>query len=234
MKTHSTRIISLEQVNGDLCVRINPQPYLHALPGQFFQAFAVGEDALLPTLLYPCRDERDSLLLSGSIPKNWQPGTELHLRGPRGNGFHLPPLARRIALTTLDKVSINRILPLAGIALQSGANVTLFTDTSQSDLAPEVEVLPLEELSGIKEWADAFAAVLQPQELSTLLQKLDFSPGKKIPFEGQIMLDVPMICDEVSTCGLCAVKTSKGWKMVCKDGPVFPLEDLIGLDSSNE
>lgn len=234
VKTHSTSITSLEQVNNSLCVRINGPSFLRGLPGQFFQAFAVCEDSLLPTLLYPCKDEEDSLLLSGSIPKGWQPGTELHLRGPRGNGFHLPPLARRIVLTTLDKVNVNRLLPLAELALQNGASVTLFTDTHQPNLAPEIEVLPLEELSGIKEWADTVAAVLHHHELSAFFQKLDLIPGRKIPFEGQIMLDVPMICDEASACGLCAVRTSKGWKLACKDGPVFPLEDLIGLDVTNE
>ncbi len=171
MKTHSVKISGLEQVNGEVCVQLKTQPFLQPSAGQFFQAFAADSEDLLPTLLYPCRVSSTELLLCGDIPKSWVPGTDLHLRGPRGNGFHLPPLTRRLALTSLGQINAFR-------------------------------------------------------------NCLKLIPGRKTPFTVEILLEISMICDESSACGVCSVYTNRGWRMACKDGPVFALDDLPGEDGS--
>ena len=232
VKTHSVIITGLEQINDEVCVQLKAQPFLQPSPGQFFQAFAADSDDLLPTLLYPCRVSPAELVLCGDIPKSWVPGTELHLHGPRGNGFHLPPLTRRAALTTLDVFSLNRIMALADTALSSGMEVTLFTDLHLSGLAPEIEVLPLEELNQVRDWADYLAAVLLPNQVNAFRNELKLNSGRKIPCSAEIMLEMPMICDETSACGVCAVNTSRGWRLACKDGPVFGLDDLLPEDGS--
>lgn len=230
VKTHCVTITGLEQINGELCVCIKTQTFLQPIAGQFFQAFAADFDDLLPTLLYPCRISATDVLLCGDIPKSWTPGNELHLRGPRGNGFHLPPLTHRVALTTLDSFNLNRLMALADVALANRAEVSLFTNQQLTDLPPEIEVLPLEELNQVKEWADYLAAVIMPGQVNTLRNELQFYAGRKTPFNTEIMLDLPMICDESSACGVCAVYTSRGWRLACKDGPVFALDDLPGED----
>jgi hypothetical protein len=232
VKTHSVTISGLEQINGEICVQLKTQPFLQPIAGQFYQAFAADSEDLLPTLLYPCRVSSTELLLCGDIPKSWTPGTELHLRGPRGNGYHLPPLTRRVALTTLDLYNVNRLLALADTALTNRAEVSLFTNQHPSDLAPEIEVLPLEELTQAKDWADYLAAVLPPDQVNAFRNSLMLIPGRKTPFTVEIMLEISMICDESSACGVCSVFTSRGWRMACKDGPVFELDDLPGEDGS--
>ena len=49
----------------------------------------------------------------------------------------------------------------------------------------------------------------------------------KVRFEAQVLVLVPMPCGGMGECGVCAVKIQRGWKLACKDGPVFDLEDLI-------
>jgi len=39
---------------------------------------------------------------------------------------------------------------------------------------------------------------------------------------------VPMPCGGLGDCGLCAVDLKRGWKLACKDGPVFDLNELEG------
>lgn len=227
MKIHQASISEMTALNNEACLRLEWAVSLKTFPGQFFQVFAHDTSELLPTLLFPCGGDVIGQLFCGNIPKDWLPGTVLHLRGPRGNGFHLPPLARRVALTTLDTISINRLLPLADQALKNGAEITILTDENHEHLAPEIEVLSLTELSRIKNWTDYLAAALPPTKVNTLTRSLEMLPGKGVPFTAEVMLDTPMICDENSACGVCSVNTARGWKLACKDGPVFSLEEII-------
>lgn len=232
VKTHSVIISGLEQMNDEVCIRIKTPMFVQPVAGQFFQAFAVDSDNLLPILLYPCRVSTAEMLLCGDIPKSWMPGTDLHIRGPRGNGFHLPPLTRRVALTTLDHYNMNRLMPLAEAALISRAEVSVFTNQALSDLAPEIEVLPLEEIGQVMDWADYLAVVLKPGQVNAFHNRLQLNAGRKTSFAAEIMVEIPMICDESSGCGVCAVYTSRGWRLACKDGPVFALDDLLSEDGS--
>jgi len=226
MKIHTLNILGLHQVNHETCVQLSGKPLSQFRPGQYLQALAPEFGELLPTLLYPCLRQQDAWICCGEVPRQWQPGVELHLRGPRGNGFHLPGLARHVALTSLDQVSLNRLLPLALQALENGAEVTLLTDRLLTDLPAEVEVLGLEELEQVKGWMEYLAVVLHPAALTDLQRRLDlWNPNKKAAVV-EVMIDTPMICDDGSACGVCAVNTSRGWKLACKDGPVFSLNEL--------
>ncbi len=227
MKTHIGKIDEVVIVDGETCLRLECAALDSAMPGQFVQAYSVDTSELLPTQLYPC-GHANNHLFCGKIPRSWEPGVELHLRGPRGNGFHLPPLARRVALTTLDVYSPNRLLGLADHGIKNGAAVTLFTDRIPLQLAPEIEVLPLSELPQVKTWADYMAAALILIKLSSLKNQLGLPSDFSRSLNVEICLELPMICDENSACGACAVETVKGWKLACKDGPVFNLQDLAG------
>lgn len=224
MKTQQVTIDRLVQVNNEICLHIILQSTTIAGPGQYFQVCDAGDDLLLPTVLHACRVEGNSVLLCGEILRHWLPGTELHLRGPRGKGFHLPPLAKKVALTTLDRSSLNPLMPVADLALQMGAEVTLLTNRPLTDLPAEIEVLSLDDLETVKDWADYIAAVSTYENLPALQRKMAVSSGNTLLVE--VLVDTPMICAEGSACGACAVQTHKGWRLVCKDGPVFRLDDL--------
>jgi hypothetical protein len=46
-------------------------------------------------------------------------------------------------------------------------------------------------------------------------------------FEAQALVITPMPCGGIAECGVCAVTARRGWKLACKDGPVFDLTELI-------
>ncbi len=223
MKIQSADINEMFTINDETCLKFSNQSRLEAKAGQFLQAFGEDSEELLPTLLFPCGAEPKQLLWCGKIPQTWLPGSKIHFKGPRGNGFHLPPLSRRVALTCLDEVSINRLLPLADLALQNGAEVTVLSDLQLMGLHPAIELLGLEEMQSIMEWADYLALVMRPQRLAEFGRNLK----QGLPSVCEVMLDTPMVCDESSACGVCSVLTAKGSKLACKDGPVFNLADLL-------
>ena len=223
MKIQSAIISEMFTINDENCLKLSTQSKFEAKAGQFLQAFGEDSDELLPTLLYPCGTDDHSLLWCGAVPPSWMPGGKLHFKGPRGNSFHLPPLARRVALTCLDEVSINRLLPLADLGLQNGAEVTILSDYPLAGLNPEIELLGLEEMPSIVEWADYMALVMTPRKLAEFGRNLKTN----LPAACEVMLNTPMVCDENSSCGVCSVLTAKGAKLACKDGPVFSLADLL-------
>jgi len=226
MKTHRVIVESLEQVNEEICLRLDLKTLAGIHPGQYVQVCDPDPDALLPVTLFPCRMEMKDILFCGGVHESWLPGKELHMRGPKGNGFSLPPLARRVALTTLDLGSLNPLLPLAGQALELGAEVTLLTDKRLHDLPPQIEVLPLEEIDAGKDWADYLAAISSYEGLPKFKKKLSHPTRGTETLQVEVLVDTPMPCADGVGCGACAVQTRKGWRLACKDGPVFQLDDL--------
>jgi hypothetical protein len=45
--------------------------------------------------------------------------------------------------------------------------------------------------------------------------------------DAQVLVVTPAPCGGLAECGVCAVTTRRGWKMACKDGPVFSLNEFI-------
>jgi NAD(P)H-flavin reductase len=59
-----------------------------------------------------------------------------------------------------------------------------------------------------------------------LLNLLHLESFQKIPCPAQALFYSPMPCGGAADCGVCALRTRHGVKLVCKDGPVFNLEEL--------
>lgn len=197
-------------------------------PGQYLPCQWVGDDlAPLVTHLFRVIGENESLSIS-PVTERWQPGDQLIFDSPQGHGFRLPPEARRIALLPY-RVSPIRVLSLVKKALASGASISLFCESIphaeiMSRLPSIVEVNPLSVLLDDMDWPDFLAADLERDDLtdfSTLFEQVD------LKFEGQVLVRTPMPCRGLAECGVCSVKTKKGWKYACIDGPVFPLMEII-------
>ena len=90
------------------------------------------------------------------FPDTWQPGTNLTLFGPLGNGFRLPADVQRLALIALGDTS-SRLLPLVSNLKMPQASITLFSDAQSTDLPPDVEAYPIQDLPASLDWADFFA-----------------------------------------------------------------------------
>lgn len=183
------------------------------------------DTAALPEALFPAAYAEVAWLAADPLPAGWLPGMRLALRGPLGNGFSLPPTARRVALAGLAS-SFNRLLPLVDPALEQGAAVVLCGADLPAGLPAAVEVLPPEALPELAAWADYLALDLPVRSLEGLRARLGLEreahPAAKI----EVLMRIAIPCGGLGECGICAVPVRKGWKHACTSGPVFDLRDF--------
>lgn len=189
----------------------------------------------LPVPVFSAGSVPGGFLMAPPIPLTWQPGTTLSLRGPLGKGFSLPPSARRVALVALTETPA-RLKPLLASALEQSAALVLVSDLEFPDLPLEVEIQPVSALADVAQWADYLAIDTTRESLLGLREKLGCGEQARAKFarsslagqagKAQVLVVTPMPCGGLAECGVCAVTTRRGWKMACKDGPVFDLREL--------
>jgi hypothetical protein len=224
MKSFQGRVSQIQLWGGRQVVRIACSPKMIPAPGKYTLAWAEGDaDAPLAMPLFAARIDPDGFLAAPGAPKTWNPGRRLHLRGQLGRGFSLPITSRRLALAALDG-EVARLLPLIQASLERQAAVALFVDGYVPQLPAAVEVAPLSGLRDALTWADFIAVDLARQKLPQLVDILGRGP---LPCPGQALVLAEMPCGGIAECGACSLKTRRGWKLVCKDGPVFDLADLL-------
>lgn len=202
-------------------------------PGKYIQVHNPDEaDAPLGWPLFqggiPGTLEDESTPFLGPIPPSWNPGMPVNLAGPIGHGFHLPPATRRLALAAFGDTAA-RLLPLIKPAIESGADIAIFTLTHQhpGSLPPAVEIHPLNALAGALSWADFAAIDIPLGALPGLRDTLKLGPHDHIPCRAEALVWTPMPCSALADCGACAVPTLKAkYRLACKDGPVFDVNDL--------
>lgn len=197
-------------------------------PGQYLPCQNLTQDTqLLSTPLFKIFGPDDVLRL-GPLPKSWQPGDELAVLPPQGNGFKLPLSARRVGLLTLF-VSPIYLLSLTEASFAQGASISLFCETIPSrallnHVPSRVEVTHISSLTDNLNWPDYLAFDIEHHELETVNA---YFTGSELPFPGQVLIRTPMPCRGLGDCGVCAVKTRSGWRNTCTDGPVFPLSEVL-------
>jgi len=236
MKQGTGALIELYLENGLTSGRLLCPQNLMPAPGQYLLAHDPASDNPLPAPVFSAGSVSGGFLTAPPIPETWRPGTSLSLRGPLGNGFFLPASARRVALVSLGETSA-RLKPLLTASLKQEALVVLVSDLDLTDLPPEVEIQPLSALTDITQWADYVALDVPREFLPRLREKLGLSGHARVRFarpgaagragEAQVLVFTPMPCGGMGACGVCSVIVRRGWKMACKDGPVFDLNELI-------
>jgi len=195
-------------------------------PGQYIQAVdPTAWEAPLGFPLFPVDYGEGGFLAAAPVPSEWHPGTALRLRGPLGKGFQLPQTARRVALGGLGD-GLERLLPLVHAAEEQGADVALFTDLAIPRLPPSVEVHPLSALPEASGWADWLAMDLPLEGLPDLRTHLGKFPRGISPCPAQVLIQTAMPCCGIGACAACALPHRRGLKLVCKDGPVFDLDQV--------
>jgi hypothetical protein len=193
-------------------------------PGEYLLS-SDKSDSALPVPIFYTDSSPQGFIAAGPIPDSWTPGQEIYLRGPLGRGFGPPNTARRVGLVALDG-SPSRLHGLIRPALSQSAAVVLVSDSRLESLPDEVEVQPVSALSEIIEWADYVAFDLARENLPELRERFFSGMQGKFPFESQILVRTPVPCGGIADCGVCAVTVKFGWKMACKDGPVFDWKEL--------
>lgn len=217
--------ITLEAA-GHLGGKLDCPAGLIPAPGQYLSAHAPALNEALPTPLFAMRIFPDGLHLAPPLPATWAAGTQLRVRGPLGKGFHLPALARRVALVALGELP-HRLLPLVHLALRQDAAVTLYTRAIPRDLPDEVEILPLDLTPEAHHWADYLALDLPLASLPDLPTVLGLRPFERLACQAQALVVTAMPCSGLAECGVCAVPSGRSWKLACKDGPVVDVARLL-------
>lgn len=193
-----------------------------AIPAAGQYLLAEDQESVLAIPLFCAESSPTGFLTASTIPGSWSPGRTLNLRGPLGHGFALPDSVQRLALVALGE-SVVRLLPLASQYLIRGVSVTLVTDLSLPMLPLAIESTPTNALDDILPWADYLVIDLPLVKLPRLRGTLGLPPGERLPCPTQALIMTPMPCGGMADCGVCAVPTRRGWKLACKDGPVFDL-----------
>jgi dihydroorotate dehydrogenase electron transfer subunit len=167
-------------------------------------------------------------------------GDSIDVIGPLGNGFTVAPGSRSLLLVA-GGVGIAPLGFLAERAVSAGLEVVLLMGArSAAGILPQ-NMLPSKATcvfttdDGTKGWKGAVTDIL-PQYLEradqvfacgppAMLEKLAAIPGVgSRPV--QVSLEVRMGCG-AGACYGCSIKTVKGMKRVCREGPVFDIKDII-------
>jgi len=225
------QVVELILQDGLRHARISCPVTLTPSPGQYLLAsdasytiLSLSKGSPLPVPVY-YTDSAPQGFIAAPAPDSWNPGQEIYLRGPLGRGFTLPASARKIALVAFDE-SPSRLRGLIQPALSQGAAVVLVTDSVAENLPDDVEVQPLSALTEILEWADYIAFDVARENLPGLMERLGKQNHSSALRDAQVLIRTPVPCGGVAECGVCAVTTKSGWKMACKEGPVFELFDF--------
>jgi dihydroorotate dehydrogenase electron transfer subunit len=190
-------------------------------PGQYILAEdPVGIAEILPASVFPSGSAEGGFLMASPLPKAWTPGTSLNLRGPLGNGFRLPTASRAVALAAFGE-SAQRLSALIEPAIAQGAAVTLLCAQPPQGLPNEVEIMPLGSLKDVTQWADYLALDLTREMIRSLPELFQ---SITISCEAQVLVATPMPCGGRGDCGVCAGTVKRGYKIICKDGPVLDLK----------
>lgn len=211
--------------HGQPTARIACAPGLVPLAGQYTLAHEEGSSASLADALFVLRPDAEGFVCAPPIPREWRLGSRLNMRGPLGNGFALPPAAKRVALIAAASAP-GRLLALVEQALRGGASVTLVCDDPPDDAPLQVEVQPWRAVVEVCRWSDYAAFDVEREFLPELLKRLGDDGVRLMGGDAQALVRMPMPCGDLAECGVCTVRTRRGPRLACKDGPVFDLRLL--------
>lgn len=226
MASDRVEILETRLDGGSVSCMLRLPPGLRPAAGQYLYAFCEEAGDLLPTVLFPASLPGAEMLFAAPVPLAWSAGMLLVARGPLGRGFALTDAARRVALAALNS-SAGALLPLAWQALQRGGEVALYAQVAPPGLPPAVEILPLDLLPEAPAWAHYLALDAPLAALEALPGRLGARGFGPLACATQVLVRAAMPCAGAAACGVCAVQTRRGWKLACKDGPVFDWETLV-------
>jgi len=177
-----------------------------------------------------------------------QPGDDFNIAGPLGVGFRLEPSFKNVVVLGRG-VGLATLAPLSQLAAEQGVGVTAILSARHqgvvmskelfeglgartltvldSDATSAVENVEriLEELIAAGK-ADAFFTC-GSNRLLKLMQRL----GKKHNIPGQVAMEQIMVCG-FGACYVCVrtfeVDGKRVLKRVCRDGPVFNMQEAVG------
>jgi dihydroorotate dehydrogenase electron transfer subunit len=223
-------------------------------PGQFVMA-PCGDDTFLPRPFSIHRTDGGQIALLFKVVgkgTGWlsqrKKGESLDIFGPLGNGFTVHPDSQNLLLVG-GGIGIAPLCFLADSALREGKVVTVIQGARSADCLFPISspqklfnggVMPasLHVINATEDGSEGFkglATQLIPHYLKNIDQVFACGPmamyktmaqlpelkGKDV----QLSLEIMMGCG-TGVCYGCTIKTKKGLKQVCKDGPVFKMGEI--------
>jgi dihydroorotate dehydrogenase electron transfer subunit len=245
-------IISIEQVMHEVhLLKVRSSVIASsAKPGQYVMiSCGSGHGRLLRRPISICRvsgQEVDFLFAEVGAGTEWlarrKTGENIDLLGPMGNGFSIESQSRNLLLVA-GGMGIAPLCFLAQEAFKSNHSIKLLIGAKTAGLVcpaqlipPGTEVITATEdgTAGEKGMVTAFL----PRFAGWSHQVFTCGPipmyramadkyradlkGKPV----QISLEVRMGCG-LGFCYACTINTRQGLKQVCKDGPVFEMQDVV-------
>lgn len=174
-----------------------------------------------------------------------RPGEPFAALGPLGSGYQLGGRVSRALLLAVGH-GIAPIVALAEAALARGVAVTMLVGANSTDQLLPLPYLPTDAEIAVAtadgsrghhgavtdlvpeylEWADGIYAYAPEPVYVALREALRAYRGARTLPPVQVAIERGMACG-VGVCLGCVVQTKGGLKTVCRDGPVFPLEQVV-------
>ncbi|MBM4446965.1 MAG: dihydroorotate dehydrogenase electron transfer subunit [Chloroflexi bacterium] len=251
MKQVSATVISnLELMPGYHLIYVDaPDIAATSQPGQFVTV-RCGEELTLrrPLSIHQLTDSKNLCLLfkiagKGTLWLSQRKKNEaLDLIGPLGKGFSIEPTSKKLLLVA-GGIGIAPLVFLAQKALSEKRSVKLLLGARTKDeLYPQkllpsgIEIIITTEdgsdgekgkitdiLSRYVDWTDQIYAC-GPLDMYRIIEHQRQRWFVKKPI--QVSLEVRMGCG-LGACFSCSIKTRHDMKQVCRDGPVFNLDEII-------
>lgn len=214
-------------------------------PGQFVM-LNCGSDTLLrrPLSIHQVKDDKIAFLFS-VVGKGtqWlsqrQLGDSLDALGPMGKGFTVPDSAKRLLLIA-GGLGIAPLRFLVDESSKKGCEVTLLYGTASKNRYP-AELIP-QAVKQVDVTEDGSIGIRGKvtEVLSEFVAQADqiFACGPVAMYRAmtqipslqsqpvQVSLEMRMACG-FGVCYGCTIRTKQGLKQVCKNGPVFNLDDIV-------
>lgn len=212
------------------------------VPGQFYMLRAWGMEPLLSrpvsihdvdeksiSFLYEVKGEGTRLL--GRLSS----GDSIELLGPLGNGFNVKSIQGRVAVVS-GGIGIAPMLYL--VKSMNNNRVDLFAGFREDVYTVDkfkgyVENIYISTDSGSAGYKGYITDILNPGEYSYVLccgpeimMKKTAQKSMECGVPVYLSMERHMACG-IGACLVCTCKTKEGNKRACKDGPVFPGEDVI-------
>ena len=182
-------------------------------------------------------------------------GERIDIIGPLGRGFTIPPRSKNLLLVAGGiglaplVFLMQQALSQHQITLIHGAStaVQLYSNSSQLSTISyqRVQFIPVTEdgsagqkgratdiLPNFLDWADQVYACGPVGMYKAMMEMSSRARRSKLKLKKcQVSLEVRMGCG-FGACYGCTIDTKKGLRQVCRDGPVFELDDIIWQEVS--
>lgn len=171
-------------------------------------------------------------------------GDEVDVLGPVGTPFMLPPKGTKQVVMVAGGIGVAPFLLFSDVLKKSKLDMVLLYGGRTKG-----HVYPMKEFkeNGCKVYVSTDdGSVGVKGRVSELFSKIDLNPDRTFlytcgpspmmaavqKFAAQHQLKGQAACEEIMACALgaclgCSIKTTRGYKTVCYDGPVFDLQEVI-------